>query len=151
MSNAKNNWILVTSSSLIIGSCIALSEIFITKAVDHFLPDSNKITSFIRPGSITILSTNKKIIQKLGPATREKVPEGFMPIVVKRAFIAAEDRRFYDHNGVDAWGIGRALLINIKNRKVKEGGSTITQQLARTVFLSQDRTFTRKIKEAALA
>jgi penicillin-binding protein 1A len=74
-----------------------------------------------------------------------------MPLLVKQAFIAAEDRRFYEHNGVDVWGIGRALVRNVRQGAVREGASTITQQLARTVFLSQDRTITRKLKEAALA
>ena len=74
-----------------------------------------------------------------------------MPLLVKQAFIAAEDRRFYDHNGVDLWGIGRALVRNVRQGAVREGASTITQQLARTVFLSQDRTITRKLREAALA
>ncbi len=74
-----------------------------------------------------------------------------MPVIIKKAFIAAEDRRFYQHKGVDLWGVCRALISNLKQRTVREGASTITQQLARTVFLSQDRTFTRKLKEAALA
>ena len=71
--------------------------------------------------------------------------------IIKKAFIAAEDRRFYKHNGVDFWSIGRATISNIKQRSIVEGGSTITQQLARMVFLSQDQTLTRKIKEAALS
>ncbi|MGB0278801.1 MAG: transglycosylase domain-containing protein, partial [Prochlorococcaceae cyanobacterium] len=71
----------------------------------------------------------------LGPATREKIEPGQMPLLVKQAFIAAEDRRFYDHNGVDLWGIGRALVRNVRQGAVREGASTITQQLARTVYL----------------
>jgi penicillin-binding protein 1A len=74
-----------------------------------------------------------------------------MPPTVAEAFIAAEDRRFYQHNGVDGWGIARAIVTNVRQGAVREGASTITQQLARTVFLSQDRTITRKLKEAALA
>ena len=91
------------------------------------------------------------MIQKLGPATREKVKPGAMPPTVAEAFIAAEDRRFYQHDGVDGWGIARAIVTNVRQGAVREGASTITQQLARTVFLSQDRTITRKLKEAALA
>ena len=74
-----------------------------------------------------------------------------MPSLIKKAFIAAEDRRFYKHKGVDLLSITRALRNNLNQRAVKEGGSTITQQLARIVFLTQDRTITRKIKEVALA
>nr|WP_255599743.1 PBP1A family penicillin-binding protein [Synechococcus sp. MU1643] len=123
----------------------------LTELVDATLPDARVIASFNRPGTITLLSTNGKVIQKLGPATREKVKPGAMPPTVAEAFIAAEDRRFYQHDGVDGWGIARAIVTNVRQGSVREGASTITQQLARTVFLSQDRTITRKLKEAALA
>ena len=123
----------------------------LTELVDATLPDARGIASFTRPGTITLLSTNGKVIQKLGPATREKVKPGAMPQTVAEAFIAAEDRRFYQHDGVDGWGIARAIVTNVRQGAVREGASTITQQLARTVFLSQDRTITRKLKEAALA
>ena len=76
---------------------------------------------------------------------------GQMPLLVQRAFIAAEDRRFYQHDGIDPVGIGRAMLRNLKQGSVEEGASTITQQLARTVFLSQDRTILRKLNEVFLA
>jgi len=121
------------------------------EAIDSTLPDARGIASFNRPGTITLLSSDGQVIQKLGPATREKLKPGEMPELVKQAFVAAEDRRFYEHDGVDLWGISRALFTNIKQRSVREGASTITQQLARTVFLSQDRTITRKLREAALA
>ena len=123
----------------------------LTELVDATLPDAQGIASFNRLGTITLLSTNGKVIQKLGPATREKVKPGAMPPTVAEAFIAAEDRRFYQHDGVDGWGIARAIVTNVRQGAVREGASTITQQLARTVFLSQDRTITRKLKEAALA
>ncbi len=123
----------------------------LTELVDATLPDARGIASFNRPGTITLLSTKGQVIQKLGPATREKVKPGAMPQTVAEAFIAAEDRRFYQHDGVDGWGIARAIVTNVRQGAVREGASTITQQLARTVFLSQDRTITRKLKEAALA
>jgi penicillin-binding protein 1A len=83
--------------------------------------------------------------------SREKLSSDAIPPLVEKAFIAAEDRRFYHHNGVDLYGISRAMVRNISRGSVEEGASTITQQLARTVFLSQDRTLIRKVKEAALA
>ena len=115
------------------------------------LPDVGRINSFNRPGTITILSSDGKVVLKKGPATREKLPAGKMPLLIQRAFVAAEDRRFYQHDGIDLLGISRALLRNLQEGAVQEGASTITQQLARTVFLSQDRTIIRKLKEAALA
>ncbi len=144
-------YLLIAIGSLSIGSLASITENLLSKAIDSGLPESVRVSHFSRPGTITLLSTNEKIIQKLGPATREKLPKGAIPLIIKNAFIAAEDKRFYNHKGVDFWGITRALISNVNKRSLAEGGSTITQQLARIVFLSQEKTFTRKIKEAALA
>ncbi|KGG12970.1 PBP1A family penicillin-binding protein [Prochlorococcus sp. MIT 0601] len=141
----------IAIGSFTFGSVIGFAEQFISNSIDSALPEPKKINFFSRPGTITLLSANGQIIQKLGPVTRQKIKSGKMPKLVKEAFIAAEDRRYYSHQGVDLWGIGRALLTNIEQRKVVEGASTITQQLARIVFLSQERTYTRKLKEIALA
>ncbi len=138
-------------SSIVLGSFVAICENFVSRAIDSILPKVNQINLFSRPGTITFLSTNGHIIQKLGPDTREKVKPGEMPTLIKKAFVAAEDRRFYEHKGVDIWGITRAILTNLKEGAVLEGGSTITQQLARIIFLNQERTLQRKLKEIALA
>ena len=151
MIRTRRHWILIGGSAVVIGSGVALAQSALVRAFDATLPDARGISRFSRPGTITLLDSNGAVIQKLGPATREKIQPGEMPLLVKQAFIAAEDRRFYEHNGVDLWGIGRALVRNVRQGAVREGASTITQQLARTVFLSQDRTITRKLKEAALA
>ena len=82
---------------------------------------------------------------------RSVVPLEDMPLALKRAVIAIEDERFYRHHGVDPRGIARAALRNIQAGGVSQGGSTITQQLAKNMFLSADRTFTRKGQEALLA
>jgi len=148
---SRRHWILIGGSAVVVGSGVALAQSALVRAFDATLPDARGISRFNRPGTITLLASDGAVIQKLGPATREKIEPGQMPLLVKQAFIAAEDRRFYDHNGVDLWGIGRALVRNVRQGAVREGASTITQQLARTVFLSQDRTITRKLKEAALA
>ena len=68
-----------------------------------------------------------------------------------QAFIAIEDRKFKSHFGVDPIGIVRAAVANILHRGVSQGGSTITQQLAKNLFLTQDRTWTRKLQELVLA
>src|SRR4029077_2403419 len=70
---------------------------------------------------------------------------------VPKAFIAIEDRRFYAHHGVDPWGIMRAVVANVLHRGVSQGGSTITQQLAKNLFLTPERTLTRKLQEVVLA
>jgi penicillin-binding protein 1A len=134
-----------------IGGTVAVGQSLLVQGLDRLLPDVRHINSFNRPGTVTVLSADGQVIQKLGPATRDKVASGQMPELVKRAFIAAEDRRFYQHDGIDLVGISRAVLRNITRGSFEEGASTITQQLARTVFLSQDRTITRKLEEAALA
>lgn len=74
-----------------------------------------------------------------------------VPPNLQNAFIAAEDNRFYDHIGIDPIGIVRAVITNFTNRGIAQGGSTITQQLAKNAFLSQEQTLKRKIQEAMLA
>ncbi|MCS5706928.1 PBP1A family penicillin-binding protein [Synechococcus sp. FGCU-3] len=137
--------------ALAIGGGVALGQAALVSGVDALLPDARRISTFNRPGTLTILSADGEVVQTIGPASREKLSPGQVPPLVEQAFVAAEDRRFYQHAGVDPAGIARALVRNITQRSVEEGASTITQQLARTVFLSQDRTIIRKLKEAALA
>ena len=85
-------------------------------------------------------------IQKLEPVDEDEIPE-----LVKEAFVATEDRRFYEHQGVDIWSIGRAAVKDIMARSMVEGGSTLTQQLAKNMFLSRDKTFFRKATEVSIA
>ena len=133
------------------GVAVAFGQSLLVQSIDSLLPNVQRVSSYNRPGTVTVLSADGQVIQKLGPATRDKLVSGQMPLLVQRAFIAAEDRRFYDHDGIDPVGIGRAVVRNVRRGAVEEGASTITQQLARTVFLSQDRTIIRKLKEALLA
>jgi membrane peptidoglycan carboxypeptidase len=74
-----------------------------------------------------------------------------IPIYIKQAMISTEDRRFYKHHGIDYRGILRAAYAAIQDREITQGGSTITQQLARTVFLSNERTWQRKVEEMYIA
>ena len=82
---------------------------------------------------------------------RQVVPLAEISPWLSRATVAIEDRRFYDHGGIDAEGIARALWRDVKAGKVVEGGSTITQQLVRTLYISNERTVERKVTEACLA
>ena len=91
---------------------------------------------------ITILHSDQNRL----PIDINKVPQN-----LQNAFIAAEDNRFYDHIGIDPIGILRAVAANVTHRGIAQGGSTITQQLAKNAFLSQDQTLKRKIQEAMLA
>jgi penicillin-binding protein 1A len=119
--------------------------------LDRRLPDPKEILTYARPGTITIKAADDSVLQQVGPVTHEKLDLQDTPELVVNAFVAAEDRRFYAHHGVDLKSIVRAMTSNLWSREVVQGGSTITQQLARLVFLNQDRTFKRKLKEALLA
>ncbi len=87
----------------------------------------------------------------LGPKNGRWTPIGAIPSSLKKAVVAAEDARFYSHEGVDYDAMKAALKTDIRTRRFARGGSTITQQLAKNVFLSREKTINRKIKEIVLA
>lgn len=97
----------------------ALANRAVTQMMDASLPDARGIANFYRPGTITMLASNGQIIQKLGPATREKVKAGQMPKRVERAFIAAEDRRFMTTMALMA-GASRAPSSPMSARALSE-------------------------------
>ncbi len=104
-----------------------------------------------RPPSVLILGDNGATLATRGDMGGAAVPLAELPDYVPNAFIAIEDRRFYSHFGIDPWGIFRAGVADVLHRGVSEGGSTITQQLAKNLFLTQERTVSRKLQEIALA
>ena len=104
-----------------------------------------------RPPSVLILGDNGATLATRGDMGGAAVPIGELPDYVPNAFIAIEDRRFYTHRGVDPLGIARALVADVLHRGTAQGGSTITQQLAKNLFLTQERTVTRKLQEIVLA
>ncbi|MBW4435378.1 MAG: penicillin-binding protein 1A [Pelatocladus maniniholoensis HA4357-MV3] len=120
-------------------------------SIDQTLPDKNELSAVVREQTLTIKAADGTILQQQGEATREQIKLEEIPDKLKKAFIASEDRRFYKHDGIDAQGIVRAVLNNLRSQNVVEGGSSITQQLARILFLKQERTIWRKLKEARLA
>lgn len=142
-------WVVVLAGAGIAGGGTRAYRVM--EATNAKLPDPNQALIYQRDGTITMVSADGVILQKLGPATRETITYEAMPEHLVQAFIASEDRRFYEHDGVDYRGIARAAWANVQNRELVEGASTITQQLARIVFLDQERSFQRKIKEAMMA
>ena len=90
-------------------------------------------------------------IGKRGILLEDSVPLSEFPDYLIKALLATEDRRFFDHFGIDVVGTARAIVANIRHQKVRQGGSSLSQQLAKNLFLSNERTFDRKIKEAFLA
>ncbi|MBN3873549.1 transglycosylase domain-containing protein [Nostoc sp. JL33] len=119
--------------------------------IDQTLPDQAQLNAVLREQTLTIKAADGSILQQQGEATREQLKLEQIPDNLKKAFIASEDRRFKQHNGVDPQGIVRASLNNLRSQGVVEGGSTITQQLARILFLKQEQTIWRKLKEVRLA
>ena len=101
--------------------------------------------------SVKFLDTNGNEIGKRGINLDDAVPLDEIPDYVIRATLATEDRRFYDHFGVDVLGTFRALIENLRANEVVQGGSSLSQQLAKNLFLSSERSLQRKIKEAFLA
>jgi len=104
-----------------------------------------------RPPSVLILGDNGATLTTRGEMGGAAVPLSELPNYVPNAFVAIEDRRFYSHHGVDPLGIARALVADVIRHGASQGGSTITQQLAKNLFLTQERTVTRKLQEIVLA
>jgi penicillin-binding protein 1A len=115
------------------------------------LPQIRSLESF-RPEAVTrIYSADKVLLAELYLEKRDPIPLKRIPSYLKSALIATEDRKFYTHSGIDLKGIARALIKDIQAGEFVEGASTITQQLAKTLFLTNRKTVVRKIKEAILA
>ena len=145
--NKKNIVILLIIMSGII--CGILSGFFL--ALTHDLPQISSLENF-RPSAVTrIYSSDKVLIAELFAEKRDPVPLKVIPEYLKKAIVATEDRNFYNHSGVDLKGIVRAIIKDIWAGKFVEGASTITQQLAKTLFLNPKKTLVRKLKEAFLA
>ncbi|MEH1871645.1 MAG: penicillin-binding protein 1A [Nostoc sp.] len=119
--------------------------------IDRTLPDQAQLNAVVREQTLTIKAADGSILQQQGETAREQLKLEQIPDNLKKAFIASEDRRFKQHNGFDPQGIARAGLNNLRSQGVVEGASTITQQLARILFLKQEQTIWRKLKEIRLA
>ena len=104
-----------------------------------------------RPPTIQIVGADGSVLATRGEMAGSNVSLKDLPPYLPKAFIAIEDRRFYSHYGVDPLGIARAAVANVMHRGVSQGGSTLTQQLAKNLFLTQERTMQRKLQEVELA
>ena len=139
-------WLLLLVAAGIAGPSARLYQLW--EDVNETIPDVRRALTFERSGTITLKAGDGKILQKVGPTAQENLTFDEIPNVVSQAFIAAEDRRFYEHDGVDYRSIGRAVWANLSSGSVVEGASTITQQLARITFLNLDQSFERKFKRS---
>jgi penicillin-binding protein 1A len=115
------------------------------------LPPIDQLKVPKRPPNIAILASDGSLLANRGETGGRTVALKELPPHLPAAFLAIEDKRFYDHWGIDPVGIARAVMRNLLSRGVAQGGSTLTQQLAKNLFLTQERTASRKIQEAILA
>ncbi len=115
------------------------------------LPSFDELKSSPNGQMIRVHAADGTVIVSLGPSYGEWLPIERIPQVMQDAEVATEDRRFYSHPGVDPIGIARSLQVRVERGHWTQGGSTITQQLARNIFLSSQKKFGRKFREAILA
>ncbi len=115
------------------------------------LPPLSELEGYKPSLASKLYDVNGELIAQLFVEQRTLVPIDKVPENLQRALLAVEDEKFYSHWGIDPLGIMRATLVNLVHARVEQGASTITQQLARNLFLTQERTISRKIKEAMLA
>lgn len=137
------------TSLVFLGSIVVLAAAFVVMAPR--IPDNADLWNVNRQSAIIVLDRNGEEIAARGARYGEHVEPEELPEHLLKAFLSTEDRRFYEHGGVDLRGTLRAVIANTKSGGVVEGGSTITQQLARNLFLSPEQTYARKAREALLA
>ena len=137
--------------AVVFGLWLLIAAIGAIAWVGAHLPPIQSLEVPKRPPSIEILGADGRVLATRGDIGGAAVLLKELPAYLPQAFIAIEDRRFYSHHGVDPLGIARALAANVLRRGVSQGGSTLTQQLAKNLFLTQERTIARKVQELALA
>ena len=118
------------------------------------LPDAAELAEYRPPTSTRVYAWDGTLIAQLGQERRIFTPYDQIPPLVIRAFLAAEDHKFFEHGGIDVEGLGRAMsrdVFRAANKQRLQGGSTITQQVAKNILLTNEQTFGRKVKEAILA
>ena len=120
----------------------------------HFqqdLPDTAQLRNYEPPVMTRVHAADGSILAEYAHERRLYLPSSAIPPIVKDAFISAEDKNFYKHNGVDPEGIARAVMVMLQGSKRVQGASTITQQVAKNFLLTNERTFDRKIREMLLS
>jgi penicillin-binding protein 1A len=135
----------------VLGLWGAIAVVGLVVWVGAHLPAIQSLEIPKRPPTIQITGADGSVLANRGEMPGANVALKDLPPYLPKAFIAIEDRRFYSHFGIDPWGILRAAVANILHRGVSQGGSTLTQQLAKNLFLTQERTFQRKLQEVELA
>ena len=136
---------------LVLGLWVSIAAAGTIVWVAATLPPIQSLEIPKRPPSISIVGTDGALLATRGEMHGATLTLRDLPPYLPKAFIAIEDRRFYSHYGIDPIGLARAMVANVLRRGVSQGGSTITQQLAKNLFLTQERTIARKLQEGMLA
>jgi penicillin-binding protein 1A len=135
----------------VLGLWAAIAVVGVVVWVGAHLPPIQSLEIPKRPPTIQIVGMDGSVLAQRGEMAGANIALKDLPPYLPKAFIAIEDRRFYSHYGIDPLGIARAAVTNLLHRGVSQGGSTLTQQLAKNLFLTQERTMQRKLQEAELA
>jgi penicillin-binding protein 1A len=141
--------LVVWGGSAAIWALVLLGGLVAWYAYD--LPDVDAMASVARQPSVTLMAADGTLLASYGEIHGARVSVAELPPHLPLAVLAVEDRRFYQHYGVDFRGLLRASLANLRAGRIVQGGSTITQQLAKNLFLTPERTLRRKIQELLLA
>ena len=142
-------WLLVTFIFTVISGVIGVVGVYFYLSKN--LPKISTLKDYRPPVITTVFSDDNRKIAEFFKERRIVIPLSQMSPMLKNAFIAAEDARFYNHKGIDVLSIIRAFFKNIEAGAIVQGGSTITQQVAKSFFLTPQKSYVRKIKEAILA
>jgi penicillin-binding protein 1A len=130
---------------------VGLAALWVFTILPRSLPPVTALENFEPVQGSKIFDDSDELITEFHVERRIFVPLTQIPKALKEAILATEDSRFYSHFGVDPMGIARAVYQNFRHGRIVEGGSTITQQLAKVLFLTPDKSLDRKLKEAVLA
>src|SRR5260370_4828243 len=146
-------WLLMAVLVAVLVSAlgVAASAFWVLSALPGSLPSVAQLETFDASEGTKVYDDNDELIPEFHVERRIFVPLAQIPKALREAIIATEDARFYSHHGVDPTGIARAVYQNFRRGRIVEGGSTITQQLAKVLFLTPDKSLERKLKEAVLA
>ncbi len=142
-------WFLLAFIFTVISGVIGVAGVYFY--LSENLPKISTLKDYRPPVITTVYSDDNRKIAEFFKERRIVIPLSQMPPMLKNAFIAAEDARFYTHKGIDILSIIRAFFKNIEAGAIVQGGSTITQQVAKSFFLTPQKSYARKIKEAILA
>ncbi|MBB4266941.1 PBP1A family penicillin-binding protein [Roseospira visakhapatnamensis] len=134
---------------MVIWSAVVLAGVIGWYAYD--LPNVQEAAARPRPASMVVQAVDGTPLAAVGPIHGDPVSVATLPPILVRAVLATEDRRFHHHFGVDPIGVTRAIIVNVTQGRFVQGGSTITQQVAKNLFLTHARTLRRKVQEVLLA